>query len=522
MNIESEVLEDHQVKLVVEVEEDVFEGTRRRAAKKLSRNVKIPGFRPGKAPFPVVVRHVGEGAILEEALDILLDELYPQLIEESGIDPYGPGSLDNIQSTDPPVLEFIVPLAPEVTLGNYRDIRIPYELDEVTDEDVQNVLDQIQDGQAILETVERPAEMGDVVYISISGEKFESEDEAGEDPGEVEGETDPTLLVPERHINVLVEEKEAEENDSEWPFPGFSLQLIGVSAEDTLSVEHQFPEDEELGNLSATNVKFHISVQEVVSRELPEINDELAQTAGEYETLEELRAYIRTSLEENNLSTYNQQYDDQILTEIVDQSEIKYPPQMLQQEINVVKRQLEDQLATQRLDLDTYLKTQGMDEEALEEDMKPVATQRIERGLVLLEIGTQEGIELDREEVAAEVDQTLTEIYGRTDQQPGQQISGAARENLIDQFMNDRYVHKTEERLRQIAKGEDLASEEEQGQEIETDEQESPKSDETTEVVEETEVTAQDQGEGVIETAEEEAFEESEAAVAEGAESKES
>ncbi len=124
MKIDTVQQDDHQIKLTVEVEPETLEGAKKKAGKKISGKVKVPGFRPGKAPYSVVLRQVGEAAILEEALDILLQDIYPSIIEEAKIEPYGPGSLQNVVTMEPPTFEFMVPLAPEVELGDYRALRM--------------------------------------------------------------------------------------------------------------------------------------------------------------------------------------------------------------------------------------------------------------------------------------------------------------------------------------------------------------------------------------------------------------
>jgi len=118
LKIQKQLLDDHQMKLTVEVDADQMEAMKKRAARKISKQVKIPGFRPGKAPYPVIVRQIGEGVIVEEALEILVDDIYPQIIKEADIKPYGPGSLEKVESLDPPVLEIVVPLEAEVDLGD--------------------------------------------------------------------------------------------------------------------------------------------------------------------------------------------------------------------------------------------------------------------------------------------------------------------------------------------------------------------------------------------------------------------
>ena len=132
MKLTHELTKDHQVSVVAEFGAEAMNEAKQKAGRKIAKKVKIKGFRPGKAPYSVVLRHVGEGAILEEAFDVLLEDEYPKMIEELAINPYGPGSLDEIESMDPPVFKFHVPLAPEVTLGDYSDIRIKYSQKRVT------------------------------------------------------------------------------------------------------------------------------------------------------------------------------------------------------------------------------------------------------------------------------------------------------------------------------------------------------------------------------------------------------
>jgi len=127
LKIETHPREDHQTTMVVEVDAERLEGARRRAARKIAERAKIPGFRPGKAPYDVVRRLYGDAVITEEAVEILVDDIYPQAIKEADIKPSGQGQLENIESMDPPKFVFTVPLAPTVELGDYRSVRLPYE-----------------------------------------------------------------------------------------------------------------------------------------------------------------------------------------------------------------------------------------------------------------------------------------------------------------------------------------------------------------------------------------------------------
>ncbi len=441
MKIDQEVLEDHQVKLTVETEPDLLEQAKRRAGKRLSRRTKIPGFRPGKAPYRVVERHVGEAVVLEEALDLLISDLYPQVIDESGVEPYGPGSLENILETDPPTFEFVVPLAPEVELGDYRAIRLPYEIPEVTEEDVEDALKQVQESQAIVNPVDRPAQEGDVVFLTLSGHRTDAAE--GEDP----------TVVRESRLNYLIEPEE-DADPEEWPFPGFARELLGLKAGGHKTIEYLFPEDYEERSLRGAQATFHIQVDDVKSRELPALDDELAQSVGDYETIDDVREYLRKVLEERSLAEYNSDYEDEIVSKTVEGSSFKIPPQMVDNEVDVLIEQLKDRLASQNLDLDTYLKTRQMDEAALREDLKPNAVERLKRGLVLVEVASKENIEVDPEEVENEATQTINQLYQVLSKKEARsRITERSIRNLVGHITSEKMAQRTIERLREIASG---------------------------------------------------------------------
>ena len=233
LNIEQQPLENHQVKLTVQVEPSKLEEAKHRAARQISQQKKIPGFRPGKAPYPIVVRTIGEEAILEEALDILVKDIYPKAIEESKIKPYGPGSLENMPKLDPPTFEFIVPLEPEVTLGDYKKIRIPYKLKAITKKDINKVLEDLRERQVVLEPSDQPAKEGDQVYIKLSIKRINPAE--GEIPS----------LVSDRRMPVVISSAKTE-NKAEWPFLGFSQTLLGLTKGEEKVFPYTYPEDSEL------------------------------------------------------------------------------------------------------------------------------------------------------------------------------------------------------------------------------------------------------------------------------------
>lgn len=439
MKIETQALEDHQMKLVVEVEPQPFEQAKRRAASRLSRQTKIPGFRPGKAPYHIVQRHIGEDAILDESLEILLKDLYPQIIDEAEIKPHGPGKLANILSVEPLKLEFLVPLAAEVELGDYQSTRYPYEPEEVGKEDIEDVLEDLRQRQAIEEPVDRAAQEGDHVFIRLSAERAIVE----------EGE-ESTLIAEQPH-SVIISAEDREDED-EWPFLGFSRQLIGMSADDEKTLTHSFSEDSNFESLQGVTAQFTVKVEDVKTRTLPEVNDEFSQSIGEYETVEDLRDDIRESLERQTQDQYDEDYDEKILSDIIEDATIKYPPQMLDEEIDEVIHQLEHRLQSQNLDLATYLMTREMSEEDLREEVLPVAETRLKRSLVLLEISEQENIEIPPEEIQAEAERALEVLSSTMTDEDLQKISvDDLVPNLVSNIMVDMKINRTLERLRAIA-----------------------------------------------------------------------
>ena len=477
MKIETEIQEDHQAKLTVEVESELMDDMKKRAARKIARRVKIPGFRPGKAPYQVIVRQVGEGAVVEEALELLVDDIYPKVLEEAKINPYGPGSLEKVDSLEHPVLEFLVPLEAEVTLGDYRSLRRTYEPVEITEEDIDDVLQNLRERQALIEPVERPAHQGDLVTVRVSATRKT-----------VEEDQDP-ILIRERSIPIIVRsagilkstEDESEKTDDdqdteEWPFPGFSNYLVGMSANDEKSVDYTYPEDSEIEGFRGIEAAFNFTVETVKARSLPELDDDFVSSLGDYENLEAFRSAIRTSLEEQAEQRYNESYDEQILDSAIEQTDYKYPPQMLEDEIDNIVKDLTRRLEQQGLDMDLYLKTRDLDMDGLREEMKPAAEKRLKRDLFLFELAQAEKLNVKEEELETETSSTVDYLSRILPDKEARKLSKKdVYSNLVGNIMVDLLSRKAMDRFRAICKGElNIASEsEEDASEEETSTEES-------------------------------------------------
>ena len=469
MNIEKQLRDDQHALITVQVEADRLEGMKRRAASKLAKRVKIPGFRPGKAPYPVIVRQLGDAAILEEAIELLVDEIYPEIIKEAEIKPYGPGKLENITNTDPLTLEFSIPLEAETILGDYHSIQKPYEPGSVTDEDVAAVLEDLRENHAIVEPVERPAQEGDLVVLNLSATRSGSED------GQVEE------LIPERSTSVIIRPVDREtqgETDSstdndeatdEWPFPGFSRNLIGMASGDEKHLEYNYPEDSNYKTLQGAQAEFYIKVETVKSRQLPEVGDEFASTVGEFDTLDALQAGIRKTLESQARASYNENYDEEILDSAVEQTTYRYPPEVVEHEIETVIDEFRRRLERQGMDLDLYLKARNIDMKAFEEEVQPVAESRIKRALFLVEFGRAENVEVKPEELEREAYSTMDYLYNTLPQRDARKLSDRdVYTNIVGNLLADMMSRRSLARFRELSSGglskeitEDEAQEEE-------------------------------------------------------------
>lgn len=434
--------EDHQLLLTVEIEPAVMESAKQKAARKIAKQVKIPGFRPGKAPYNVVEKQVGEAAIKDEAIDIMLDDVYPKLIEEAGVKPYGPGTLEKIdEDTNPPVYQFRVPLTPEVTLGDYDKIRIPFEEKQPTEEDIQNVFTNLREQNAILSPADRPAEEGDIVYVQLRAIRREAAD------GDAE-------LLPERSYPVVIEKADVD-SKNEWPFPGFSRTLLGIKPGEEKSFPHTFADDSEFEELRGQTADFSLTVEEIKARELPELDDTLAQSVGEYKNLDELRTEIVRQLTENMNRQGRDEYQDKVVTQMIGESTIKFPPQMLHHEVHHYIEDMEPDLRSRGLDMESYLGSRQMTMDDLEKEVEPIVEERLKKSLVIMEASRKESIEVPESEMQGIVQLQLAQLQQMVSAQDMRKFLNN-RDNLqglVSRTMSEEIIRRTLARLGAIAQG---------------------------------------------------------------------
>lgn len=440
MKIETQPLENHQLKVIVEAEPEEFANSQQQAIRNLAKRVKIPGFRPGKAPAQIALKHLDPSLVIEETFDVFIDRYYPQILEEAHIEPYGPGTLENITSIEPPVMEFVVPLKPKVELGDYSSIRVPYEYEGLTQSEIDESVLNLRRQYATLSPVDRPAQYDDIVFLDVVG-YLENED------------GDQSVVTNIAQYPIIIHSGDQQEND--WPFPGFSEHLIGKNNQDHFEIVYEYPDDYQTESIRGKQVRFEVTVKEIKERLLPELNDEFAKSVGNYENLEELLNDIRESLEKEKQETYHETYDDLVLDRVIEISTIHFPKQMVEKEKENVRMELENRLSRLKMDIDLYLKTRGITREELDAELEETAEHRIKRTLVMFEVADREKIQIDPTKLKEDTQQAVDAIVRKLS--PKKRTKSLEKElasNIVENVMMNMLMENTLSRLRQIAKGE--------------------------------------------------------------------
>jgi trigger factor len=437
-----EILEDQQAKITVEFESSILDEFKQKAVRKISSKAKIAGFRPGKAPADVVKRLYGEEAVEEEAIELLVNDIYPKLLKEAEVNPAAPGRLEKTESKNPPKFVFLIPLEPEVKLGDYRSIRMDYSPDLVKDEEIDQVMHRLQLNYSTAEPTEREARKSDLVELKINASLSNP----------VDGEN--AEVLKDSPYQLIIGEKESKEE--QFPFEGFESYITGLKKNEEKKFSYIYPKTSTFEKLQGKEVEFSVLVNNIRELIKPELNDDFAKNLGAYDTLAALRDSIKKELEEAKIHEYDHKYYDDLVDKIISISQVKYPPQVLEDEVQRVLDNFEQNLVSQNLEMDTYLKINHLEKEKfLENEIKPAAKHQLEQYLVLEEIRKQEKVELEKEELQQAYTKSITEIQSNTDiAKLRKQFTSKGLANRVLLQTASRLINKrVESRLKDIATG---------------------------------------------------------------------
>ena len=381
MSLQVEKLEKNMAKLTIEVSAEDLEKAMQNAYQKAKGRITLPGFRKGKAPRKMIEQMYGKGIFLEDAANALIPEHYSKAVEECELEIVSQPQIDVTQAEPGKTFIFTAEVAvkPEVTLGEYKGVEVPKTDVEVTDEDVEAELKKEQEKNSRTVTVEdRGAENGDIVTIDfegfVDGEAFEGG----------KGTDYPLTLGSGSFI------------------PGFEDQLIGAKAEDHVEVKVTFPEEYQAKELAGKEAVFQCDVKKVEAKELPELDDDFAQDASEFDTLAEYKEDIKKNLTEKKEKEARAAKENAAVDKAIENAQMEIPDAMLDTQVRQMLDDFSRRMQSQGLTMEQYFQFTGMTVEKMQEEMKPQALKRIQTRLVLEKIAEVENIQPSEEEVEEE------------------------------------------------------------------------------------------------------------------------
>ena len=440
------------VQLEIEIPAEKLSAAIGEAVRHVSQRTRIAGFRQGKAPRSVVERVVGRAAVLDEAVEHIVDRAYRDAILQSDIVPLTNAQIEMVQAEEgkPLIFRATVPVRPEITLGDYRNFTFAPEIETIDEPKVDRVVDELRDQHATLVAVEdRGAQAGDYAVIGYVGTR----DGVAFDGGSAERM--PLILGESRLI------------------PGFEDNILGHRPGETVEFDITFPADYGEASLAGQVAHFSVTLRELRAKVLPEADDAFASSIGAFDDLAALRSDIRARLGRNALDRARHTFADAIIEYAVANATVELPEILVDQEVEVIHDELRSSLARQGISEEAYLKVVEKTEADLHADFRPNAEKRVKVLLVLSKIAEVEGVEIPEAEVEAEVsrgrerfarEKKLAEYYdsdrGRSFIRSSMRRSRVV-ERLIDEWLAAHPEHQPLPHLEDDAPGAAAASSDE-------------------------------------------------------------
>jgi trigger factor len=403
LKVTAERLPQCEARLTVEIEPEIVERPLRQVARRLSRRVRIPGFRPGKAPYRIIESRFGRDALLEEVIEQEGQNWYEQALEETELEPYGQAQLE-VTSHDPLVMTFTLPVEPAVDLGDYHDIRIEWHPPTVSDEEVEEEMARRGQQAASLEPVDRPAELEDVATLDVRG------------------------YIGDQAIVELKERDITLNSEVNYPVTGFADKVVGMEVGQDREFTLTYPQAHPNAAWAGKEARFIVHLHSLKTWVTPELDDELAKTMGDHETLDDWRASVREELEAQALEQAEQEYVDSAVEALVEQAHIEYPAITVERQLDSMLEDVDQSLQQRGLGLDNYLIMTGQSREDYRESQREAAENRVRRGLVLAELVQAEALEVTENDLDDEIARLA-------------EAAGDAGENLRQIFLEEKMRH---------------------------------------------------------------------------------
>ena len=409
-----EQLGGSMVKLTLEISPEKFEQAIRTVYNKQKHQISIPGFRKGKVPYQMVVRAYGKEVFYEDALNEVLPDEYQQAVEEEKLDVMSRPNVnvEKIVSGEPIVVTCELAVRPEVKLGEYKGLKREQTPVEVTEEDIKTELDRIANTNArTLDITDRPVQADDTVNIDYAG----TVDGVAFDGGTAEGYD---LKIGSHSF-----------------IDTFEDQIIGHAIGEEFDVNVTFPEEYHAAELAGKPAVFHVKVNGIKAKELPEINDEFAQDVSEFDTLEEYKEDLKKAILERKEKAAESELKNKLLDAVVATAEMDMPKPMVDEECDQMINDYAQTLRYQGMDMNQYMKYTGTTMESLVASVRPEAEKRLKENLVLEAIAKAENLEVSEEEIEAEFEKMAT-MYGMEVEQIKNSIGKSETDSIRSSLLN--------------------------------------------------------------------------------------
>lgn len=381
--------------LEVEVEADRVAAALDKAFNKVVKKINVPGFRKGKVPRSIFEARFGVESLYQDAIDILLPEVYTEAVDQTEIFPVEQPEVDVDQFAKGQTFKFKakVVVKPEVELGEYKGLEVPKVSTEVSEEELTAELERLQQRHAELVVVEEgQAASGDVVVIdyegSVDGELFE-------------GGT---------------AERQSLELGSNTFIPGFEEQVIGLGTGDNKDVEVTFPEEYHAAELAGKKAVFKVKVHEIKRKELPALDDEFAKDVSEFDTLAEYKEDLKKQLASRKEEEAKATQENIVVEKAAENADVEIPQGMINSEVRNMMRDFDNRLRQQGMNLEMFMSFSGQTEADLQNQMKNDAEKRVRNNLVLEAIGKQENLEVTEEDVNEELNNMASSFKRSADE----------------------------------------------------------------------------------------------------------
>ena len=382
--------EGNQVKFSFDVTPEKFEEGMKHSYEKNKARISIPGFRKGKVPRKIVEAQFGAEMLYDDAVNFVLNEEYPLVIEELDLDVVSMPSIDIKEVSKEIGVKFDaeVTVKPEVKLGQYKGLEIPYFPSETSEEDIDAHFKKIQEENARLVPVEgRAAEMGDTVNVSYLGTVDGVEFEGGQ------SDSYDLKLGSKSFIDT------------------FEEQICGHNVGDKFDVNVTFPDEYHAEELKGKAAVFAVEVNDILAMELPELNDDFAQDVSDFDTFDEYKASEVEKLSKDRAKKSKQDTEDAILEQVIANAEMDVPEIMYENRVDELMQEYEQNLKMQGISMDLYLQFSGQTMESIRESVKDMAKNSVDAKLVVEQVVKDENVEASEEDVKAEIQRSADE-YG--------------------------------------------------------------------------------------------------------------